>query len=242
MSRRSFFLAVGILGILVCGTAAVLFSLVRHEPSHYARTTVPPGAQRERLSDEFFQEFCAFLSTVARERKWYVSFTEQQVNSYFEEDFVKSGLDKRLLPEGISRPRIAFDADKIRLAFRYGCGLWSSIISIDFRVRVTKERNVVALELIGFHAGALPISAQSLLERVSEVGRQNGVEVAWYRDNGHPVALLRFQAEQPRTTLELEAIELKAGSITVLGNSTDPFAPVRTTMQAPGAPPPGPSE
>jgi isocitrate/isopropylmalate dehydrogenase len=62
----------------------------------------------------------------------------------------------------------------------------------------------VALELQSLHAGALPVAAHSLLERISEAARQNNVDVTWYRHEGHPVALLRFQADQDRPTVKLE--------------------------------------
>jgi hypothetical protein len=85
------------------------------------------------------------------------------------------------------------------------------------------------LELEGFHAGALPISAQSLLERVAEAGRQYGIDVAWYRTNGHPVALLRFGTDQPRTTVLLDAVQLQPGSLVVKGHAIEPI-PARAML------------
>jgi hypothetical protein len=138
-----------------------------------------------------------------------------------------------LLPEGISQPRIVIEADKVRVAFRYGSGLWSTVVSIDLRLWLVKgEPNVVALKLVGFHAGALPISAQSLLERISETCLANGIGVDWYRDEGYPVALLRFQTEQPHPTLELELIKLEAGAIHIQGRTKDP-ASLRAFLENP---------
>jgi hypothetical protein len=65
------------------------------------------------------------------------------------------------------------------------------------------------------------------LERISEVGRQNGVDVNWYRHEGRPTALLRFQADKPQATLQLRAVKIEEGAITIQGTSTDP-QPLRT--------------
>ena len=61
-----------------------------------------------------------------------------------------------------------------------------------------EESNVAALEIQGMHLGALPVSAQSILERLSEAADSNNVKLSWYRYNGNPVAILRFQSDQRR--------------------------------------------
>jgi hypothetical protein len=224
MSRRSFFVAVGIFLLLTCGGATAALLLVRYEPPPYLRAAVPPGAVRAQRSEEFTRTFSNLFYEINNEHEWYAHFTDEQINSYFDENFVQSGLDARLLPDGISQPRLVIEPDRLRLAFRYGRGFWSTVISVDMRVWVAeKEPNVLALELEGFHAGALPIAAQSLLEQISDVGRLNGMDITWYRHtNGHPVALLRFQADQARPTLQLLAVQLVRGAITVKGRSNEP--------------------
>jgi hypothetical protein len=227
MSRHSFYLAIGTFLVLACGGGAVVLVLLHHEPQQYRLAAVPPGADRAEHSKEFFTEFCQLMSSLSddgppNQPGWSARFTDVQINSFFDEQFVQSGLSEKLLPEGISQPRLVFEPDRARLAFRYGTGFWSTVISIDLKVWLAQgEANAVALELEGFHAGVLPIAAQSLLERISEVGRQNGIDVNWYRHNGHPVAILRFQADQPRPTLQLQAVQLKQGEITITGRSGD---------------------
>ena len=93
-----------------------------------------------------------------------------------------------------------------------------------------REPNVIALELRGLHAGSLPIAAQSLLESVSETARQNNIEFTWYRHQGNPVALLRFQADQDRPTYRLDHLVLEQGVIRVDGRSVE--APLRAMVPA----------
>jgi hypothetical protein len=233
MSRKSLllgFLAV----ILVGGTGAGVFGLVRHEPDFYLKKAFPPGIERKQRSGEFVEGFLQFCTEVREYQEWHASFKEECVNSYFDEQFVTSGLAEKVLPEGITVPRIAIEDDQFRLAFRYRLGPVSTIISIDMRMWLTKEPNVVALELQGLHAGSLPIAAQSLLEQVSETARQNNIEVTWYRHRGNPVALLRFQADQDHPTVRLDHLVLHKGLLEIHGRSTE-SAPLRAMLSLAGA-------
>lgn len=225
MSRRSVLLAVAIFLCLTGAVGATLWTLVRYEPRVYLQAAVPPGEERHKLSENCWRELMQLYNSVASqdEQPWSHKFTDEQINSYLAEHFVSSNLDKSLLPEGIKQPRIAIEAEKIRIAFRYGSGLWSSIVSVDLRLWLVKsEPNVVALKLVGFHAGALPISSQSLLESLNEKCQEYGVGIDWYRDDGCPVALIRFQNEQPHPTLELKRIKLEQGAIHIEGHTKDP--------------------
>jgi hypothetical protein len=205
MRRRTVLLIAGAVVLLVAGTVTGLAVLVRQEPAFYREKAEAPGQARRQHSTAFVEQFFNLLSAITGESPtWRASFTEKQINSYFE----------------VSEPRVALDEDTIKLAFRYGSPPWSTVISIDLRVWQPKnELNVVALELQGLHAGSLPISAQSLLEEISEVARKKNIEVTWYRHGGNPVALLRFVSDRPRPTVQLKFLRVADGALTVAGIS-----------------------
>src|SRR5262249_30333323 len=81
------------------------------------------------------------------------------------------------------------------------------------------DANVIALELQGMRAGSLPISARSLLERLTEAADRNNIKMTWYRHDGNPVALLRFQSDQPRPSVLVEHLTLGKGHLLVDGRS-----------------------
>jgi hypothetical protein len=229
MSRRSVIVAVGIVVFLTCSVGTGLFLLLHYEPDHYRRCAIPPGDSRIHDSQAFYSVFSELLSDMNGTAPWQARFTDQQINSYLNEAFVHSGLSDKLLPEGISEPRVAFEPERMRLSFRYRSRFVNTVVSVTLRIWLPRsEPNVVALQLQGLQAGLVPFTAQWLLERISEVARQNGIEVSWYRHEGYPVALLRFQADQPQPTLQLQAVQFEDGSITIRGRSNE----ART--QAPG--------
>ncbi len=117
---------------------------------------------------------------------------------------------------------MVFENERVRLGFRYHVGQFSTVVSIDMRMWLAKdESNVVALEIQGMRLGALPVSAQSILERLSEAADSNGVKLSWYRRKGNPVAILRFQ-DQSHTSVVLETLDLRPGKLTIQGQSLSP--------------------
>jgi hypothetical protein len=241
MRRKSVLMALGVLVLAGLAVVGVLALLARQVPEFYERAQIPAGDQRKTQSKAFYTEVGRLLSQInGRLPVWGATFTEAQLNSYFAEDFLTSHLAEKLLPESVTAPRVVIEQDKIRLAFRYGAPPWSTVISIDLRVWLApKERNVVVLELQSLHAGSLPISAQSLLEQLSDMIRRRGIDVTWYRHNGNPAAVLRFQNDQARPSFLLRQLELRNGMVTVVGCSIEPPHPRLAPPAAcpPGAPP-----
>lgn len=222
MSRRSLCLTICLVVVLACGVGATAYGLLRYEPGHYTRAAVEEGDRRSQLAKEFLTEVSLLLNSIANDKDWGGQFRDEELNGYMADTFLRSGHGEKLLPEGISEPRVLFEPDRMRLAFRYRSRLVNTIVSVSLRIWLPKaEGNVVAVQLADFRAGALPCTAQWLLERISEVARQNGIEVNWYRHEGHPVAILRFQADQPRPTMQLKAIQLEQGQMTITGRSSE---------------------
>ncbi len=233
MRRKSLIFTVATAGLLVTIAGAAIL-LLRHEPDFYGRVAPAPGKERKQRSGQFLQEFIQFTQDVRHYPEWNAAFEQDCINSYFDEQFVESGLAERVLPEGVTAPRVAIEGDRIRLAFRYGSSWFSTVISINVRLwLVTNEPNVVALELQNLNAGAVPVSCHSLLEQVSEAARQNNIQVTWYRHHGNPVALLRFQADQDRPTFRLDHLALRDGVIEIRGRSSEsPLQGTQTSSNA----------
>jgi hypothetical protein len=231
MRRKSLLLTAGLLLVLLGGTGTGLYLLVRQEPDFYHAKAISPGERRKKLSSEFQVGFVDLMTAIKNELDdWQVSFSEAQINSYFEEDFLSSGVARTNLPPEVSAPRVSLEQDSIRLAFRYGSPPWSAIVSIDFGVWLApKEPNVVALELRGVHAGSLPISAQSLLDQVTEIGRRKDIEVTWFRHNGNPVALLHFLSDKPHPTVQLQNLQIRNGALTLRGRCLDKTPHIRVS-------------
>ena len=229
MRRRVLWLAVGLMLTGVAAILATLLILLQHEPSFYRRAAVPAGHQRAEWSEQFKASVTGFILWIknggdTKTGNWNGKFSELGINSYLAEDFVRDGLAQKLLPDGVSDVRLVLEQDRIRLGFRYGEGPWSTVISVAFRVWLAHhEQNVAVLELESLHAGALQISAQSLLEQISEALRSYNIQVTWYRHNGNPTAALKFITDQPRPTCQVLQVGLTPASLEIFGRSSEPL-------------------
>lgn len=221
MTRRSFILAVLIGIILIGATGLGLAWMFRYEPRFYMLATMPAGAERERLSGEFASEFTnKVLNGILNEQPWKAGFSQDQLNSYFEEDFLTKHSTKNPLPEGVSQPRMYFGANTVRLGFRYGSEPWATVVNLEVRPWLAPgELNALALEILSLRAGAFPISAQTLLERVSEAAKSREIDVSWYRYNGHPVIVLKLQANKSQPTFQMTQFEVQDGILHLAGQA-----------------------
>lgn len=220
MSRKSKLLVLGIILVGPVAFVGILAAMILHEPDFYRRAAIAPGADRQKLSEDFLLELNDLANGIINYKTWGARFTEQQINSYFEEDFQRLGAAERtsLFPEGVAAPRVTIDADRIRIGFVYGGKRWRSVLSLDLRVWLAKgEPNVVALEVASMRLGALPISVQSILERFSEAARRRDIEMNWYRHNGRPVALVRFGSSRKDPSVQLMHLKLQPGELSVHG-------------------------
>jgi hypothetical protein len=223
MSRKSVYIGLGLVTLLLTGAAVAVVLLVRYQPDFYGQVAVEAGPYRKKCSADFKDLFARFMNDMINHDERAVEFTEEQINSYFEEDFARSGLAQKVLPETMTAPRIRIEPDRIRLGCRYSLSELETVLSLDLRMWLaTQEPNVLALEIQGLYAGALPISAQSLLERISEAAPQD-MEVSWYRHKGNPVAILRFQADKKRPTMMLRHLELQEGKILIAGGPIETY-------------------
>jgi hypothetical protein len=210
MSRKSFALAIVIIFVLVGLVGATGFVLVRHEPNFYKRCDLPAGIARAHLADELDSELGSrLLDGILNEKDWQVNFREDHLNAFLAEGTLKKYTLEAPWPDAVSDPRISLEDDRIRFGFRYGLGQFSTVISVEMRPWLAvQDPNVLALEFVSLHAGAIPISSQWLLERVTEAARPLKIDVSYFRYNKHPVLVLRFQADHTNPTFHLRQVKV----------------------------------
>jgi hypothetical protein len=209
------------------GLLTALYLMVRYEPDFYRQKEIQSGPLRAQQSKEFEGKLYPFVTAISQGHDyWQETFTEAQINSYLQEDFIQSGVAGTMPIKGVSDPRISIEDDILRLGFRYGESPWSTIVNLDFRLwQAPKETNTVALQLVRLRAGLVPLSSKFLMHRVTRLlqSQVKDVEVSWYRHEGHLVALLRFSASRPRPTTQLK--QLKVGQDRIIISGRSPNAP-----------------
>jgi hypothetical protein len=226
--RRSAILLVVLLTTAAAGVAAAL----KYEPPFYvaaerAAASVDLATQSSRL----MTRVQGLANDVATKAEWGATFEADELNCFLEE--YARELDDRLGGTAHA-PRVSIAGDRVSLGVRMGTGVCSSVVWVTLRAWLVRaEPNCLAVEIESIRAGAIPVSGQSILDRVSEAARGSHVEVTWYRHGGKPVGLFRFFTDQGRrTTKQLRAVQIEDGRLRVAG---------RTATDAVGLPAAGPS-
>jgi hypothetical protein len=221
--RKKSTLAVVISVAVLIGLAGGLVAALKHEPGFYRRNAVAPGDARVQQSKDCFKQFLALFERISEGRgKWISTFTQDQINSYFEEDFVRLHDAEAVAKIGIHEPRVGFENDTMRIAFRYGSGYWSTVFTYEVRVwLVPNEVNTLAVEILQRKAGGVPIAAQSLLNDLKELARNKNLDVSWYRHDSNPVAVIRLPNNRARPNAQLLRFEVADGRLIIEGQSVD---------------------
>lgn len=209
-----------------------------YQPRFYRRATA--GLPREQLQAEakrFAAQTLQLRNDICNEPTWQAEFTDQEVNAWLARDLVAHFADQ--LPPQVHDPRVAFEPDRVVLAFGLDRGPIRAIVSVVARVRVPEE-NLVALTVEKIRAGALPLDADAFLERIAAHARDRGLDFRWVRDgDNQPMALIRYRANRGRTDVVLERLRIRDGLIYLSGRSgrgrgsiASPTLPRRKVLQS----------
>jgi hypothetical protein len=220
MRRRTWIRAVLLLVAVAATAVAVAAAVLKQEPGFYtdpavvaARADDPYRASdvQTRLSD--------LKRNVFADAEWSGTFTADDLNAFFREDPAMNNLVEPRLG-GLTAPRVAVDGDRLRLAARYGCGFWSTVVSAELRAWViADEPNLFAVEVLSFRAGGLPLAKRMFMERVNRFADENYLSVSWFRSDGNPVAVCRWLPNQSRPSTLLQTIAIGDGRVAVGGRN-----------------------
>ena len=219
---RNRWIVVGVSALIVVALAPCLGWLaLRHEPDFYRRAIAIPHAEIEVDAKHFVQQSVQLSNDIINEPKWEAAFSDHEVNAWLAEDLVKSFAD--LMPPGMRDPRVIFDVDRITLAFQMDRGAFRSVVWVVVRVRVP-EGNVIELTFEKMRAGALPLPADRVLDRLVKQGRERGLEMEWRDDPEGPIATLRYSPKPGQDKVVLDRLRVLEGRIVFAGHSTHPDA------------------
>ncbi|MDW8224145.1 MAG: hypothetical protein RMJ82_14475 [Gemmatales bacterium] len=217
---------VGIFSLaLVAALLTGLIVLLRHEPAYYRRGYLPPSPQRSQRSAEFYRQISTVLSMLSDpepDQSWQLRLRQDQINSYLAEGFVEAQLHREL-PEGVHEPRVALEQDLIRMGFRYGRDPWQIVITLDLRLWINpQEPNAVILQVRQLRIGAIPVPVRYVQELLGHALRRRSIEVVWYRYQGLPVAVIRFQSSRRAPTFHFTSLRIEPGEFVLQGRTVAP--------------------
>lgn len=211
-----------LLVLIVLGTAVgVLVWLVKHEPPFYARETADTPRPDDPGSAALVKtRVTELVDDVFGKPDWGATFTTDELNAFLRAG--DTGNDPIVSPliASLNRPRVAVTGDRLVLSDRSGSGPFSTVLTLELKAwLVDKEPNLLAVEVVGFSAGALPLPKRSVMNRLGDAARKLKADVNWYRHDGNPVGLFRLFANQPGATTQLLTLKVKDDKVSIGGKN-----------------------
>ena len=223
--KRSWWLSLLITVLLLSGLAGGAYAVLSHQPLFYQQSQPPEGPQRLSASREFEQRLFTVANDATYSKSWKFSCTTEQINSYFVEDFLKTQLS-RILPNRVHDMRVQFLQDELLLGFQYGEGHLKTVVSMQAKAWLAqRDPSTIIIEIVSLQAGAMPFGIKAFHEEIAEQLRSQNIKVLWYRKDGHPTVVLKFQADRREPSFHFKQLEIKQGQFFIEGETLDPAAP-----------------
>ena len=233
-SKRVFI--IGLALALLATIPGVIWVSLTHQPRFYRAMVRVPRAQVRAEAKSFVAHSLQLRNDIVNEPTWEAVFTDHEVNAWLAEDLVTHFAD--LLPPEVREPRFVFEVDRVTLAFQLDQGPVDSVIWVVARARVPEE-NVVALTLEKIRAGVLPIPSEKIIDRITQHAWRQGLDLRWEREEGLPVAVIRYSPHSGRDDVVLEQLQLRNGQLRLAGRSVRgkgivgvPKLPTRKVLQS----------
>ncbi|HMO37392.1 MAG TPA: hypothetical protein PKA06_15240 [Gemmatales bacterium] len=223
--RKAWWLSLLLLIVLLGSLAWGSYAVLTFEPAFYQQVLQAEGPQRQSASREFEQRVVTLANDITYSRNWKFSCSTEQINSYLVEDFLKTEV-ARILPNRVHDLRVQFLQDEMKLGFRYGEGHLKTIVSMQLKAWLAqREPNTIIIEILSLQAGAMPFGIKAFHEEIAEQLRSQNIKVLWYRKDGHPTVVLKFQADRREPSFHFKQLEIQHGQFFIEGETLDPEAP-----------------
>jgi hypothetical protein len=223
ISKKSFArwsIIMTIAGISLIAICFAVLSFASQQPPRFYRQAMAASPADALQRGEHFERAALDLHNSAQHLgRWEISLTADEINGWLATDLPAKF--PRLLPPGISDPRVAIDGDVFRLAVRYHRGGVDTVLSIAGEAYLTAQTNEVAIRLDSARAGLVPIPLGRVIQEVNDRADRSDVNLRWTEVKGSPVALLRLPLESNHSERRsvLDRLDTRPGQILLAGRT-----------------------
>lgn len=210
---------------MLVGAVALVGAVLRHEPAFYrsriaaALDGEPPPAQMQQ-GRRLVTKLSALQADFVRPGRWEAAIAEEEVNAWLATDLPRN--HSRLLPAGLSAPRVAIGPRRVRLGARVGGPLLGSVCSIDLEV-VLRDVNQLGIVVDDARLGGLPLPRGPVTHEIARRVDALGMATELRRLDGRTVLVVYIPSthDAGATSHWLESLALEDGAVLVAGVTRD---------------------
>jgi len=196
-------LSAAVVGLLISFAACTYWASQR-APAFYREALSAAPAESAEQGERFERAALALHNNSQQAGRWELSFSADEINGWLTTELPTKF--PRLLPAGVSDPRVAIDGKLFHIAVHYNRGGVDTVLSIAGEAYLTAQTNEVAIRLEQARAGLVPIPLGPLIQEINDRAERSDVNLRWTEVKGSPVALLRlpldFDGEDRRVVLD----------------------------------------
>jgi hypothetical protein len=188
-------------------------------PAFYRQALAASPSEASQQGDQFERAALALHNSAQHTGRWELSFSADEINGWLATDLPAKF--PRLLPAGISDPRVAIEGDTFRIAVRYNRGGVDTVLSLTGEAYLTAQTNEVAIRLGEARAGLVPIPLGRVIQEINDRAERSDVNLRWTEVKASPVALVRLPLDSDREDrrVVLDRLDTRPGHVLVAGHT-----------------------
>lgn len=209
-------------GAALACAVAVVGLLVRHEPAFY-RSRAPaaaldgePPPGQATLGRRLMTKLSALNADLGRPGPWGAAITEGEINAWLATDLPRN--HARLLPAGVSDPRVAIASRRLRVGARVGGMMLGGVVMLDIEVML-RAVNQIGIVVVDARLGRLPLPRGPVTHEIARRIDSLGMATELRRVDGRTLLLVYIPSthDAGATSHWLESFALENGEVLVSG-------------------------
>jgi len=172
--------------------------------------------QRHDQAEVLVGDLVQLRNDLANEPEWTLRVTDAVLNAWLGEHQLNEMVQE--MPAEVSQPRIRFEIEKMKLAFRWAGKPLESVISLSIKPSCIST-NQIQIVIDKVQAGLLPVSWTRFQNEITDAIVQNGQKVEWKTVDGQPAVVLTIAPRMDSRAIEIEKITVLDGEMRVTGKS-----------------------
>jgi hypothetical protein len=203
---------------VVAGCLVVLAALLAYEPAFPAAQL--DDATLERAAARLVTKGSALYAAIRRPGPWEAVVTDTEINAWLATDLPRN--HPRLLPRGVTSPRVRFGPQRLVAAARMGFGWLSAPVRIDVGVQL-RGINQLTLVLHDARIGAIPLPRPLILQEIARRLAALGVAGDLRRPDGRMVLVVSLPSTYDADAMScwLESLRLDDGEAILAGTTRE---------------------
>lgn len=202
------------MGLLVA-VAALWFAATRGPGFYRDRVRVPVTPATEQAARRFLTKVVGLQAASNQSGGWEAAISEDEINSWLAFDLPRN--HARLLPAGLTDPRVALSPGRIQAAARRGLGLGSTVVSLDVELRL-RAPGLVECTVVDARLGAIPLPHGPWLHWLAARLAGLGLPTEIRREGGSSVLAIVVSAAGSRPIV-LDALVVDVGELLLTGRT-----------------------